>query len=407
MDAADAQQISFDSIRRLWVIEGMRRGVAVTPRLLVDAEGRADDPAVRIVDDTVDVTHARGAEARRRIPPSPWAFFLGLTALGAALALRARSRALARQKTLLACARSAVLRDGLLYVEGETSPRRVEETPAASAWHLSGPVMWQPSSSGGDAEGMASRSTYRRSAVARAADLVPGDLAEHDERAKIAVAHAFAFFAATIGCGAVPVLAAGVAHAIDPGDVVTFHPAPVKPLATLRSACAPGTDLSHGLSASLGERPPHAPREELKAWFCLDSRQVDVASYRACVGSGACTAPHSADQASCNWNRPGSDATLPMNCVSRQEASTYCEAQGQRLASAAESPADLEEHDRVFKGLPPDPARATRCDAYLCPHEQHGGELYMCDESGCSIAGAAAVDHGFRCVSTPRARREP
>ncbi len=70
--------------------------------------------------------------------------------------------------------------------------------------------------------------------------------------------------------------------------------------------------------------------------FKIDTHEVTVAEYRACVTSGKCSNPkdHSANQY-CNYGAPGR-SQHPMNCVDWDQAVAYCESQGKRLPSEAE-----------------------------------------------------------------------
>lgn len=94
---------------------------------------------------------------------------------------------------------------------------------------------------------------------------------------------------------------------------------------------------------------------------CIDVREVSVAEYRACVESGACKRdcvdpkacpaiptrtdwgnPKEDDNISrlCNGNAPGLSKGAvddhPVNCVSPDEARSYCAARGKRLPSGDE-----------------------------------------------------------------------
>ena len=97
-------------------------------------------------------------------------------------------------------------------------------------------------------------------------------------------------------------------------------------------------------------------RETSVGSFCLDTHEVTVAEFRACVNGGECVracqgeancAPvpkrsawgdPSADWTAsmfCNGTRKGRD-DHPVNCVSIEEAQSYCAAQGRRLPSGDE-----------------------------------------------------------------------
>lgn len=80
--------------------------------------------------------------------------------------------------------------------------------------------------------------------------------------------------------------------------------------------------------------PDEKPRHEVTlAAFAIDRFEVTVADYRACVQAGRC-GPPGAD-AGCNWPQ-SARSDHPINCVTWQDASSYCEAVGKRLPSEAE-----------------------------------------------------------------------
>jgi len=64
--------------------------------------------------------------------------------------------------------------------------------------------------------------------------------------------------------------------------------------------------------------------------YYIDTTEVTNAQYRACVQSGACTAPNSSD-----LNNPSFD-TFPVFGVSWDQANAFCQAQGKRLPTEAE-----------------------------------------------------------------------
>jgi formylglycine-generating enzyme required for sulfatase activity len=65
--------------------------------------------------------------------------------------------------------------------------------------------------------------------------------------------------------------------------------------------------------------------------FCLDTTEVTVRSFAACVSVSACRAPNAytatdtieSKTRACNWKRPGTDLH-PVNCVDDGEAAAYC-----------------------------------------------------------------------------------
>ncbi len=75
-----------------------------------------------------------------------------------------------------------------------------------------------------------------------------------------------------------------------------------------------------------GEYDDNQPHWVDVASFWIDTTEVSVDAYRACVHKGACRIPNL--DARCNWPMKGEH---PMNCVSWGEAQAYCTALGKRL----------------------------------------------------------------------------
>jgi formylglycine-generating enzyme required for sulfatase activity len=69
--------------------------------------------------------------------------------------------------------------------------------------------------------------------------------------------------------------------------------------------------------------------------FQIDTTEVTVKAYRSCVESGKCSDKGLTTYNSCNWDKPGRD-DHPVNCVTWNQARTYCEAVGKRLPTEAE-----------------------------------------------------------------------
>ena len=69
--------------------------------------------------------------------------------------------------------------------------------------------------------------------------------------------------------------------------------------------------------------------------FCIDSIEVTVAAYRACVTSGACTVPQLND-ANSNYRPEFDRPNHPVNMVNWGQAKTYCESRGQALPTEAQ-----------------------------------------------------------------------
>jgi len=70
--------------------------------------------------------------------------------------------------------------------------------------------------------------------------------------------------------------------------------------------------------------------------FAIDTHEVTVAQYRACIEAGRCVPPltHQRSQY-CNFGAPGRD-THPVNCVDWDQAQAYCQWRGGRLPWEAE-----------------------------------------------------------------------
>lgn len=70
--------------------------------------------------------------------------------------------------------------------------------------------------------------------------------------------------------------------------------------------------------------------------FLMDSQEVTVAEYRACVTDGKCTEPlTNARNQYCNFDHPERDRH-PVNCLDWAQAVAYCSASGGRLPTEPE-----------------------------------------------------------------------
>lgn len=63
--------------------------------------------------------------------------------------------------------------------------------------------------------------------------------------------------------------------------------------------------------------------------FSIDRTEVTRSAYALCVDAGVCLPP------ACEWEDPAS-SQLPVVCIPRDQAETYCEWRGQRLPTEAE-----------------------------------------------------------------------
>ena len=102
------------------------------------------------------------------------------------------------------------------------------------------------------------------------------------------------------------------------------------------------------LGDELADDDDHVIRTGRPAGFCMDTTEVTVAAYAACVRSGTCSSAHDtvywsgiakADEAFwsqfCNA-RYDDRSNHPVNCVDWNQAKTYCEQQGKRLPTEEE-----------------------------------------------------------------------
>jgi len=81
------------------------------------------------------------------------------------------------------------------------------------------------------------------------------------------------------------------------------------------------------------EKPRH------KVWldaYYIDRHEVTVEEYKRCTRAGKCSVPlHYYRDSHCNWDSPRS-GDQPLNCVSWQQAETYCRFAGKELPSEAQ-----------------------------------------------------------------------
>lgn len=149
--------------------------------------------------------------------------------------------------------------------------------------------------------------------------------------------------------------------------------------------------------------------------FCIDRREVTVAEYRLCAACGAAKEaywPTAAEAArkeqtgNCTNTRTGLD-NYPINCVSYQDASSYCAAVQKRLPRMAEWRAARSSISLCTEmgGVCPmfewaaDPAPLAQFRATRGPSFRHLTTL-----EGTNIEVARNDDLGFRCARDPIAK---
>lgn len=100
-----------------------------------------------------------------------------------------------------------------------------------------------------------------------------------------------------------------------------------------------GGSFSIGCAARMDEdcQMAEQPRHEVELdSFWLDKTEVTVGAYRRCVKAEKCTKPITpASQGDCNWTIDGR-GDHPVNCVTWEQARTFCEWRGARLPTEAE-----------------------------------------------------------------------
>jgi formylglycine-generating enzyme required for sulfatase activity len=78
--------------------------------------------------------------------------------------------------------------------------------------------------------------------------------------------------------------------------------------------------------------------------FCLDVTEATVAAYDTCVRAGRCLAPpatvdeaaYASEAERLTWDPCNAGTDHPVNCVTWDEAGTYCETMGKRLPTEEE-----------------------------------------------------------------------
>ena len=151
--------------------------------------------------------------------------------------------------------------------------------------------------------------------------------------------------------------------------------------------------------------------------FCLDKREVTVAEYRKCAACGPAkeafwSGPTFTDKAraeqtqNCTQGRTGLD-DYPINCVSYQDASSYCAAAGKRLPRLDEwsKARNLVDLCAAVGGVCPlfewssDPTQLSGYRATRGPSFRFLSAL-----EGSNMEAARNDDLGFRCARDPMAK---
>jgi serine/threonine-protein kinase len=180
---------------------------------------------------------------------------------------------------------------------------------------------------------------------------------------------------------------------------------PVALAATASAVVAPIAPTCPPEMAAIAGPPP----------FCIDKREVTVAEYRKCAACGAAkeaywlgpTYTEKAKQeqtANCTNTRTGLD-NYPINCVSFQDATTYCAGVGKRLPHLSEWRAARSSISfcREVGGVCPLfewSADATSLSGY---RSTRGPSFrYPTTLEGSNVEVARNEDLGFRCARDPR-----
>ncbi len=151
--------------------------------------------------------------------------------------------------------------------------------------------------------------------------------------------------------------------------------------------------------------------------FCIDKHEVTVAEYRKCAACGAAKEAYwtgatftakarDEETANCTNTRPGLD-NYPINCVSYQDATTYCAGAGKRLPHLDEwrkARSSLSLCQEVGGVCPmfewaSDPGAMAGYRATRGPSFRHASAL-----EGSNVEVARNDDLGFRCAKDPVAR---
>ncbi len=149
-----------------------------------------------------------------------------------------------------------------------------------------------------------------------------------------------------LGIGAALLFGRGTSSNNAPGAssaIVLASAAPPKP------ACPEGMSVIPAGSFQMGSnegKPDEKPVHEVKVeGYCMDTTEVAVSAYEACVKAGSCRADRLNEQfwdnksygvsEYCNWGKP-EKATHPINCVDWNQATAYCGWAKKRLPTEEE-----------------------------------------------------------------------
>jgi len=101
------------------------------------------------------------------------------------------------------------------------------------------------------------------------------------------------------------------------------------------SARAAASGCPAGMIRVNGGVLEHDGAEERLRSFCVDRTEVTVDAYAGCVEAGACQAEGLECGQAATWGKKGL-GSHPVNCVTWDEAETFCRAHGKRLPSEQE-----------------------------------------------------------------------
>lgn len=87
------------------------------------------------------------------------------------------------------------------------------------------------------------------------------------------------------------------------------------------ASCPEGTVKIEGGSLTMGDQ-----RETLGS-FCIDRTEVTAAAFAGCVDQRKCTAPSAKQRDLCTYRQAGKE-NHPINCVTAEEAKSYCQSRG-------------------------------------------------------------------------------